>query len=54
LIDELNADPTCHGYIVQLPLPKHLDTDAILERIDPGQGRRRPAPPPTWGDWCST
>ncbi|MDQ1131296.1 bifunctional methylenetetrahydrofolate dehydrogenase/methenyltetrahydrofolate cyclohydrolase [Microbacterium sp. SORGH_AS_0888] len=35
LIDELNADPACHGYIVQLPLPKHLDTDAILERIDP-------------------
>jgi methylenetetrahydrofolate dehydrogenase (NADP+) / methenyltetrahydrofolate cyclohydrolase len=35
LIDELNADPTCHGYIVQLPLPKHLDTDRILERIDP-------------------
>jgi len=34
-IDELNADPSCHGYIVQLPLPKHLDTDAILERIDP-------------------
>lgn len=35
LIDELNADDACHGYIVQLPLPKHLDTDAILERIDP-------------------
>jgi methylenetetrahydrofolate dehydrogenase (NADP+)/methenyltetrahydrofolate cyclohydrolase len=35
LIDELNADPSCHGYIVQLPLPKHIDTDAILERIDP-------------------
>lgn len=35
LIDELNADPECHGYIVQLPLPKHLDTEAILERIDP-------------------
>lgn len=35
LIDELNADDTCHGYIVQLPLPKHIDTDAILERIDP-------------------
>lgn len=35
VIDELNADPSCHGYIVQLPLPKHLDTDAILERIDP-------------------
>lgn len=37
LIDELNADPECHGYIVQLPLPKHLDTDAILERIDPAK-----------------
>jgi len=37
LIDELNADPTCHGYIVQLPLPKHLDTDAILERIEPAK-----------------
>ncbi|GAA2010871.1 bifunctional methylenetetrahydrofolate dehydrogenase/methenyltetrahydrofolate cyclohydrolase [Brevibacterium samyangense] len=37
LIDELNADPECHGYIVQLPLPKHLDTDAVLERIDPAK-----------------
>lgn len=37
VIDELNADPTCHGYIVQLPLPKHLDTEAILERIDPAK-----------------
>lgn len=37
LIEELNADPACHGYIVQLPLPKHLDTDAILERIDPAK-----------------
>ena len=37
LIDELNADPACHGYIVQLPLPKHLDTDAVLERIDPAK-----------------
>lgn len=37
LIDDLNADPACHGYIVQLPLPKHLDTDAILERIDPAK-----------------
>jgi methylenetetrahydrofolate dehydrogenase (NADP+)/methenyltetrahydrofolate cyclohydrolase len=36
-IDALNADPTCHGYIVQLPLPKHIDTDAILERIDPAK-----------------
>lgn len=37
LIDELNADDSCHGYIVQLPLPKHLDTDAVLERIDPAK-----------------
>ena len=37
LIDELNADPACHGYIVQLPLPKHIDTDAILGRIDPAK-----------------
>ncbi|MFG6403924.1 MULTISPECIES: bifunctional methylenetetrahydrofolate dehydrogenase/methenyltetrahydrofolate cyclohydrolase [unclassified Microbacterium] len=36
-IDALNADPACHGYIVQLPLPRHLDTDAILERIDPAK-----------------
>ena len=34
-IDELNADPACTGYIVQLPLPKHLDENAALERIDP-------------------
>lgn len=37
VIDELNADSACHGYIVQLPLPRHLDTDAILERIDPAK-----------------
>lgn len=35
VIDELNANPEVTGYIVQLPLPKHIDTDAILERIDP-------------------
>lgn len=35
VLDELNADPSCHGYIVQLPLPAHLDTDAVLERIEP-------------------
>ncbi len=34
-IDELNADPACTGYIVQLPLPKHLDENAALERMDP-------------------
>ena len=35
VIDELNADPACTGYIVQLPLPKQLDESAALERIDP-------------------
>jgi methylenetetrahydrofolate dehydrogenase (NADP+)/methenyltetrahydrofolate cyclohydrolase len=34
-IDELNANPDCTGYIVQLPVPKHLDENAALERIDP-------------------
>lgn len=34
-IDDLNADPACTGYIVQLPLPKGLDPGAALERIDP-------------------
>lgn len=37
VIDELNADPACHGYIVQLPLPRHLDAGAILARIDPAK-----------------
>jgi len=34
-VDRLNADPNCTGYIVQLPLPDGIDTNAILERIDP-------------------
>jgi methylenetetrahydrofolate dehydrogenase (NADP+)/methenyltetrahydrofolate cyclohydrolase len=36
-VDELNADPSCTGYIVQLPLPKGLDEYAVLERIDPAK-----------------
>jgi methylenetetrahydrofolate dehydrogenase (NADP+)/methenyltetrahydrofolate cyclohydrolase len=35
VIDELNADPSCTGYIVQLPLPRNLDENAVLERVDP-------------------
>jgi methylenetetrahydrofolate dehydrogenase (NADP+)/methenyltetrahydrofolate cyclohydrolase len=35
VIDELNADEGTTGYIVQLPLPKHIDTDRILERVAP-------------------
>lgn len=37
VIDELNEDPACTGYIVQLPLPRHLDENAVLERIDPAK-----------------
>lgn len=36
-IDELNANADCTGYIVQLPLPKHLDENAALERVDPAK-----------------
>jgi methylenetetrahydrofolate dehydrogenase (NADP+) / methenyltetrahydrofolate cyclohydrolase len=35
VIAELNADPACHGYIVQLPLPPQIDTQQVLELIDP-------------------
>lgn len=35
LIDRLNADPAVHGILVQLPLPKHIDTQKILARIAP-------------------
>ena len=34
-IAELNADPAIHGILVQLPLPKHFDADAVLEAIAP-------------------
>jgi methylenetetrahydrofolate dehydrogenase (NADP+) / methenyltetrahydrofolate cyclohydrolase len=36
-IDELNENPECTGYIVQLPLPSHLDENAALERVDPAK-----------------
>jgi methylenetetrahydrofolate dehydrogenase (NADP+)/methenyltetrahydrofolate cyclohydrolase len=36
-VDELNADPACTGYIVQLPLPKGLNANAVLERMDPAK-----------------
>lgn len=34
-IDLLNADPDVHGIILQLPLPEGVDSDALLDRIDP-------------------
>lgn len=36
-LNELNDNPDCTGYIVQLPLPRHLDENAALERIDPAK-----------------
>lgn len=35
LIDRLNKDKAIHGILVQLPLPKHFDTQAIIAAIDP-------------------
>jgi methylenetetrahydrofolate dehydrogenase (NADP+) / methenyltetrahydrofolate cyclohydrolase len=35
VVDELNADPACTGYIVQLPLPAGVDANRVLSRIDP-------------------
>ena len=37
VVDELNADPACTGYIVQLPLPAGLDQHAVLNRMDPAK-----------------
>jgi methylenetetrahydrofolate dehydrogenase (NADP+)/methenyltetrahydrofolate cyclohydrolase len=37
LIDELNADDTVDGILVQLPLPKGLDSDRILSRVSPAK-----------------
>lgn len=34
-VQRLNDDPTCTGFIVQLPLPPHVDTHRVLELIDP-------------------
>ena len=36
-VDRLNADPACTGYIVQLPLPRHMDEHDVLGRMDPAK-----------------
>ena len=36
-ISRLNADPGVHGFIIQLPLPKHIDEQKIIEAVDPGK-----------------
>jgi methylenetetrahydrofolate dehydrogenase (NADP+) / methenyltetrahydrofolate cyclohydrolase len=35
LVSQLNADPAVHGILVQLPLPKHLDTESVIATISP-------------------
>lgn len=37
LIDQLNNDPAVHGILVQLPLPSHLDSDLVINSIDPAK-----------------
>jgi methylenetetrahydrofolate dehydrogenase (NADP+) / methenyltetrahydrofolate cyclohydrolase len=37
LIADLNADPEIHGILVQLPLPKHLNEDLVINAIDPAK-----------------
>jgi methylenetetrahydrofolate dehydrogenase (NADP+)/methenyltetrahydrofolate cyclohydrolase len=35
IVNRLNADPAVHGILVQMPLPKHIDADAVVRRIRP-------------------
>jgi len=36
-VSELNSDPSVHGFLVQLPLPKHIDEKAVINAIDPAK-----------------
>ena len=36
-VDALNADPRIHGILVQMPLPKQIDADTVIRRIDPAK-----------------
>jgi methylenetetrahydrofolate dehydrogenase (NADP+)/methenyltetrahydrofolate cyclohydrolase len=35
VVDRLNTDPRIHGFLVQLPLPKHINAERVLNRINP-------------------
>ena len=35
MVDKLNKDPACHGILVQLPLPKHINSEKVLNSIHP-------------------
>ena len=42
LIDKVNRDPQIHGILVQLPLPKQIDSKVVLNAVSPiGRGRRK-------------
>ncbi len=36
-VDRLNTDPHIHGFLVQLPLPKHINAERVLNRVNPGK-----------------
>ena len=35
VVDRLNADPAIHGFLIQLPLPKHINAERVLNRVNP-------------------
>jgi methylenetetrahydrofolate dehydrogenase (NADP+)/methenyltetrahydrofolate cyclohydrolase len=37
VVDRLNADPAVHGILVQMPLPKQIDAEGVIRRIDPAK-----------------
>jgi methylenetetrahydrofolate dehydrogenase (NADP+)/methenyltetrahydrofolate cyclohydrolase len=37
LVDKLNNDPACHGILVQLPLPKHIDSAKVINAVSPAK-----------------
>jgi methylenetetrahydrofolate dehydrogenase (NADP+)/methenyltetrahydrofolate cyclohydrolase len=37
MVEQLNNDPAVHGILVQLPLPKHINTDLVINAIDPAK-----------------
>jgi methylenetetrahydrofolate dehydrogenase (NADP+)/methenyltetrahydrofolate cyclohydrolase len=37
VVDQLNANPAIHGFLVQLPLPRHVDSERVLNRISPAK-----------------
>ena len=37
VVDRLNTDPRIHGILVQLPLPKQIDSEKVLRRVDPAK-----------------